>query len=109
MGGNSMAKRFEKLTAPNLRKLAPGGEVTEHGIRFRRAKNGDGIWGVFVMVDGQRIPRAIGRESEGVTRTHAEKFIEQARTDARHGRLNLPKGQDGAAVRPSSRAVSRAP
>lgn len=89
-----MAKRFEKLTASNLRNLdEPGAEITEHGIRFRRAKNGDGIWGVFVMVDGQRIHRTLGRESEGVTRTDAENFVEQARTDARHGRLNLPKGR----------------
>lgn len=43
------------------------------------------------MADGQRIHRVIGRESDGTTRTHAEKFIENARTDARHGRLNLPK------------------
>lgn len=45
------------------------------------------------MVDGQRIHRVIGKESDGVTREQAEKFIEQARTDARQGRLNLPKGR----------------
>lgn len=88
-----MAKKFEKLTAPNLKTLAPGAEITENGIRFRRAKKDDGIWGVFVMVDGQRISRTLGRQSEGVTRKKAENFVEQARTDARHGRLNLPKGR----------------
>ena len=35
----------------------------------------------------------MGRESEGVTRAQVEAFIEQARTDARNGRLNLPKGR----------------
>jgi integrase len=35
----------------------------------------------------------VGRESEGVTRAQVEAFIEQARTDARNGRLNLPKGR----------------
>lgn len=45
------------------------------------------------MVDGQRIHRAIGKESEGVTRNQAEDLIAKLRTDARHGRLNLPKGR----------------
>jgi integrase len=45
------------------------------------------------MVDGQRIHRVIGRESDGTTRTQAEAFIEKARRDAREGRLSLPKGR----------------
>ena len=43
------------------------------------------------MVDGSRIHRVIGKETDGVTRTQAEKFIEQARTDARSDRRSLPK------------------
>jgi integrase len=45
------------------------------------------------MVDGQRIHRVIGRESEGTTRKQAEDYIEKVRTEARQGRLNLPKGR----------------
>jgi integrase len=45
------------------------------------------------MVDGRRVHRVLGRDSEGVTRTQCEEFIEQARTEARAGRLNLPKGR----------------
>jgi integrase len=45
------------------------------------------------MTDGQRIHRVIGRESEGVTRTQAEEFIEKVRSEAREGRLSLPKGR----------------
>jgi integrase len=94
MGGNSVAKTYAKLTARELPKVKPGDKkVCEHGITFRRAENGDGIWGVEIMVDGQRIKRTLGTESAGVTRKQAETFIEQARTDARHGRLNLPKGR----------------
>ncbi len=43
------------------------------------------------MIDGQRIHRVIGKESEGVTRQHVEDAIEKLRTDARVGRLSLPK------------------
>lgn len=88
-----MAKTFSKLTRPAMRKLAAGEKINEHGITFERQAGGDGVFTVNVMVDGQRIHRVIGRESEGTTRTQAEEFIEKARQDAKAGRLNLPKGR----------------
>lgn len=45
------------------------------------------------MVDGKRIHRVIGKESEGLTRTQCEEFTESARSEARAGRLTLPKGR----------------
>ncbi|MBN8450439.1 MAG: site-specific integrase [Candidatus Accumulibacter sp.] len=88
-----MAKTFSKLTRPNMRKLAAGDKLNEHGITFERQANGDGVFTVNFMVDGQRIHRVIGRESDGTTRTQAEEFIDKARQDAKAGRLNLPKGR----------------
>lgn len=88
-----MAKNFSKLTRPAMRKLAAGEKLNEHGITFERQASGDGVFTVNVMVDGQRIHRVIGRESDGTTRTQAEEFIEKARQDAKAGRLNLPKGR----------------
>ena len=88
-----MALKFSKLTRPDMRKLQPGQAVMEHGIQFERLANGDGRFTVNIMVDGQRVHRVIGKESDGVTRQQAEDFIQQARTDARMGRLNLPKGR----------------
>ncbi|MDO9011636.1 MAG: hypothetical protein Q7U78_07480, partial [Gallionella sp.] len=88
-----MAKTYIKLTRPALRKLVAGEKVSEHGITFERQANGDGVFTVNVMVDGQRIHRVIGRESDGTTRTQAEEFIEKARQDAKTGRLNLPTGR----------------
>lgn len=76
-----------------LRKLKPGDKCTEHGITFDRLANGDGRYTVNIMVDGIRVHRVIGKESEGVTRENAEDFIKQARTEARQDRLNLPKGR----------------
>jgi integrase len=88
-----MAKAFNKLTRPEMRKLAQGEKLNEHGITFERQHNGEGVFTVNVMVDGQRIHRVIGRESDGTTRTQAEAFIEKARQDAKAGRLNLPTGR----------------
>ena len=50
-------------------------------------------YSVNIMVDGERIHRVIGRESEDTTRTQAEEFIAKARAEARDGRLSLPKGR----------------
>ena len=86
-----MARSFAKLTRAKLRALAPGMRCTEQGISFERLANGDGLFSVNVMVDGQRIHRNLGRESEGVTRTTAEEFISKVRQEAREGRLNLPR------------------
>ena len=88
-----MAKAFSKLTRPAIRKLKPGDTMNEHGITFERLANSDGVFTVNVMVDGQRIHRVIGRESDGTTRTQAEEFIEKVRRDARDDRLSLPKGR----------------
>lgn len=88
-----MALKFQKLTRTNMRKVKPGEKLQEHGISFERLQNGDGRYTVNIMVDGIRVHRVIGKESEGVTRKQAEYFIGQSRTDARKGRLNLPKGR----------------
>jgi Phage integrase SAM-like domain len=88
-----MALKFTRLTRLSCRKLKSGEKVMEHGITFERLPDGDGRYTINIMVDGQRVHRVIGKESDGVTREQAEQFIEQARTQARQGRLNLPKGR----------------
>jgi integrase len=88
-----MALKFNKLTRPNIRKLKSGQKTIEHGINFTRLENGDGRYSVNIMVDGQRIHRVIGKESDGVTRFQVEEFIAKVKTDARAGRLSLPKGR----------------
>src|SRR5437870_10713568 len=88
-----MATMFQRLTRPNMRQLAPGDTITEHGITFERLPTGDGVFTVNIMVDGQRIHRVVGRESDGTTRTQAEEFIERIRQDAKHERLALPKSR----------------
>ena len=76
-----------------MRALIENQTISEHGIIFERLKNGDGRFLINIMVDGKRVHRVLGKESEGVTRQQAEEFVEKLRTDARHDRLNLPKGR----------------
>ncbi len=88
-----MSLRFARLTRPAIRKLQAGERITEHGITAERLRDGDVRYSVNVMVDGQRVHRVVGRDSDGVTRAQAETFIEKVRTEAREGRLSLPKGR----------------
>lgn len=88
-----MAQTFTKLNRAAMRKMASGEKINEHGISFQRLANGDGVFTVNIMVDGQRIHRVVGRESDGTTRTQAEEFIARAKSDAKNDRLALPKGR----------------
>ena len=88
-----MALKFFKLDRGSIRHLKPGEKVTEHSITAERLDDGDTRYSVNVMVDGERIHRVIGRSSDGTTRTQAEEYIQAKRSEAREGRLNLPKGR----------------
>ena len=88
-----MALRFARLDRPSIRRLKPGERITELGITAERRPDGDIRYAVNIMVDGQRIHRTIGRESEGTTRTQAEDFIAKVRAEAKERRLGLPKGR----------------
>src|SRR5207237_6356689 len=88
-----MSLRFSRLDRTSMRRLLAGQVINEHGITVERLGNGDLRFSVNVMVDGRRIHRVIGRESDGVTRTQAEEFIERTRSKARDDRLDLPKGR----------------
>jgi hypothetical protein len=84
-----MSKTFTKLTRPAMRKLAAGDKLNEHGITFERQANSDGVFSVNVMVDGQRIHRVIGRESDGTTRTQGRGIYRQG-APGRKGRSSEP-------------------
>ena len=88
-----MARRFSRLSRPAIRKLRPGERVTESGITAECMADGDIRYTVAFTADGQRIHRAIGRESNGTTRTQAEEFISKTRAEAKEGRLSLPAGR----------------
>ncbi|WP_395000402.1 tyrosine-type recombinase/integrase [Sphingomonas sp.] len=88
-----MALKFNRLTRPAIRGMEPGQRINEHGVTVEKQANADVRYTVNVMVDGQRIHRVVGRESEGVTREQAERYIEKVRTEAREGRLDLPQGR----------------
>jgi integrase len=78
-----------KLTQSAVRKLPVGDKISDGGIIAERTAAGVHL-SVNIMVDGRRVHRRFG---VGATIAEAQQFIEQSRTDARHGRLNLPSGR----------------
>lgn len=77
-----------KLDRTAIRVLEPGKKITQGGITAERTAAGEIRISVNTQVDGRRVHR---RGFSALT--EAREFIEQARTDARHGRLNLPAGR----------------
>ena len=51
------------------------------------------VFGLILWWTAERIHRVVGKESDGTTRQQAEDLIAKLRTEAREGRLNLPKGR----------------
>ena len=81
-----MALKFSNLTRPAIRSMKAGEKITEHGITAERQKDGDVRYSVNIMVDGQRIHRVIGRESERPTLISIEQVAKVFRR--RVGRLD---------------------
>lgn len=88
-----LVARVERISRTALRALRPGEKLTARGIIAEVLEGGDVRYSVQVMVDGERIARVLGRQSEGVTPKEAERFLESIRTRARELRLELPKGR----------------
>jgi integrase len=86
-----MTIKFKILTRANQRALKIGERLVERGIEFDRLANGDGRYRVNIMIDGQRIHRLAGKESEGMTRLQVEALIAKLRIEAREKTLHLPK------------------
>jgi integrase len=76
-----------------LRRLAPGEKFTADGIEAERMRNGEIRYKIACRIDNQRIHRVVGFESDGTSWGKARAHAERLRTEARQGRLQLPKGR----------------
>ena len=88
-----MSRRTGRLNRTAIRALRPGERIAESGVIATRLDNGDLRFSVNIQVDGKRIHRVIGLESEGTTHHQARGMIEKWKSEARAGRLDLPRGR----------------
>jgi len=71
-----MAKRVSKLTLRYRRKLKPGEQVQENGIRYRARENGDGTWFIRYHDAANRpVQETVGRVGEGATLDRAKELL----------------------------------
>ena len=61
----TVTTKFSKLARPSIRAMKAGDVLQEHGIKVERLRNEDIRYSVAIMVDGERVHRVIGKESEG--------------------------------------------
>jgi integrase len=88
-----MSRRTGGLNRTSIRALRTGEKIAESGVVAARLENGDIRFSVNIQVDGRRIHRVIGLESEGTTHHQARSMIEKWKSEARAGRLDLPRGR----------------
>jgi hypothetical protein len=88
-----MPWRFARLTQSAIRQLQPSQTLREHGIEAEGLADGSIRYSVEFMKDGKREHRRLGRDRDGMNLRQAELFIEQHRSNLRHGRLSLPAGR----------------
>lgn len=88
-----MAIKYSKLTKANCAKLQQNEMIVENGIVYQKTKNNDGKFSINICVNGKRIHRVIGYESDGTTRVQVEEVIAQIKSDAKNNRLNLPQNR----------------
>lgn len=87
---------FTRLVKAAIHSLAPGERLSEHGICYERLPGNDGRYSIQLRINGQKVHRVIGKESEGASRQDAEAVIERLKTEAREHRLQLPKARKSA-------------
>lgn len=85
--------KYTILSSKNLKKLQPGMVLRENGIIAERRANGDIRWQVNIMVEGKRVSRTVGYESDGTGISDCEALVAKLTMDARHGRLGIEKVQ----------------
>ena len=74
--------------------LQPGQRVTIEGVEIERCADGDLRFLINAGVEGRRIHKVIGLQSQRMNYDRARAHVERVRTEAREGRLALaPKGR----------------
>jgi integrase len=76
-----------------IHRLKPGESLTVEGVSIERLPDGDLRYRINAVVDGRRLHRVIGRQSGGVNYQQARAYVERMKSEAREGRLQLPKGR----------------
>lgn len=88
-----MVNKYPALTRTIVKQLKVGETVTGKGITAERLKDGDVRYSINIMVDGRRIHKVLGLESNGRTLDKVQTDLATLKTRALEDRLDLPRGR----------------
>lgn len=75
-------KRTSTFSDKSKKALAPGAEITENGLIYRKRKDGFGTWRYDFTQSGERFKGVIGADRDGITLSQARDIISEIRAKA---------------------------
>lgn len=92
-------KRTSAFSEKAKKELAPGQEITENGLIYRKRKDGFGTWRYDFTQSGERHKRIIGSDRDGITLSQARDIISKIRAKAITERVSSMTGRSTQACR----------
>jgi integrase len=86
-------KRTSAFSEKAKKELAPGQEISENGIIYRKRTDGCGTWRYDFTQSGTRHKGVIGSDRDGVTLSQAREFISEIRAKAITNRISGRTGR----------------
>lgn len=86
-------KRASTFNEKAKKALAPGEELSENGIIYRKRKDGFGTWRFDFMQSGVRHKGVIGSDRDGITLSQAREFVSEIRAKAITDRISGRTGR----------------
>lgn len=93
-------KRSTTFSDKAKKALAPGKEITENGLIYRKKKNGFGTWRYDFVQSGERFKGVIGSDQNGITLSQAREIVSEIRAKAITDRVSGITGRSTQSSRP---------
>jgi integrase len=84
---------MSRLDRTAIAHLQPGESATENGLEVQRRQDGTIAYWLNVVIEGRRLHKLIGLQSQGVNRYKARSYVERIKAEARADKLALPRGR----------------
>ena len=89
----AVKKRTSTFSEKAKKELAPGQEISENGIIYRKRKDGCGTWRYDFTQSGIRHKGVIGSDRDGVTLSQARDVVSEIRAKAITERMSGRTGR----------------
>lgn len=95
----SVQKPTNSFSEKAKKALAPGEEISQNGLIYRKRKDGFGTWRYDFTKSGERFKDVIGSDSDGVTLSQARQVLAEIKAKSITDSLNGKTGRSTQAMR----------